>query len=115
MVVQALCSPGAAPTFINGALSEDYEGPLADDLLLSNAGGGAALLYASKELTKLSEKAANFDQKIGYQIIQNALKVRAQFVHGCRPSDSWSMGLSHADLLLHFRFKSYKWLKQGTI
>lgn len=37
------------------------------------AGGGVALLYASKELEKLP--TANFDQKIGVQIIQNALKV----------------------------------------
>jgi hypothetical protein len=87
MAVQANCSPSAAPSFINGVPSEKYKGPLADDFLLSNPGGGAALLYASKELTKLSEKAANFDQKIGYQIIQNALKVRAQFLHCCRPSD----------------------------
>ncbi|XP_050367100.1 chaperonin CPN60-2, mitochondrial-like [Argentina anserina] len=36
-------------------------------------GGGAALLYASKELDKLP--TANFDQKIGVQIIQNALKM----------------------------------------
>ena len=36
-------------------------------------GGGVALLYASKELDKL--QTANFDQKIGVQIIQNALKV----------------------------------------
>lgn len=36
-------------------------------------GGGVALLYASKELEKL--ETANFDQKIGVQIIQNALKV----------------------------------------
>jgi len=35
-------------------------------------GGGVALLYASKELDKL--QTANFDQKIGVQIIQNALK-----------------------------------------
>ncbi|BFG14301.1 hypothetical protein CerSpe_005750 [Prunus speciosa] len=35
-------------------------------------GGGVALLYASKELEKLL--TANFDQKIGVQIIQNALK-----------------------------------------
>jgi chaperonin GroEL (HSP60 family) len=38
------------------------------------SGGGVALLYASKELDKLH--TANFDQKIGVQIIQNALKVR---------------------------------------
>ncbi|XP_031283518.1 chaperonin CPN60-2, mitochondrial [Pistacia vera] len=35
-------------------------------------GGGVALLYAAKELDKLP--TANFDQKIGVQIIQNALK-----------------------------------------
>nr|KAJ0185371.1 hypothetical protein LSAT_V11C900459910 [Lactuca sativa] len=35
-------------------------------------GGGVALLYASKELDNLV--TANFDQKIGVQIIQNALK-----------------------------------------
>ncbi|KAG8389120.1 hypothetical protein BUALT_Bualt02G0196200 [Buddleja alternifolia] len=35
-------------------------------------GGGIALLYASKELEKL--QTANFDQKVGVQIIQNALK-----------------------------------------
>ncbi|KAA3476579.1 chaperonin CPN60-2, mitochondrial [Gossypium australe] len=35
-------------------------------------GGGVALLYASNELDKLP--TANFDQKIGVQIIQNALK-----------------------------------------
>ncbi|KAA8548492.1 hypothetical protein F0562_000241 [Nyssa sinensis] len=35
-------------------------------------GGGVALLYASKELENLSTD--NFDQKIGVQIIQNALK-----------------------------------------
>lgn len=32
-----------------------------------------ALLYATRELDKLP--TANFDQKIGVQIIQNALKV----------------------------------------
>ncbi|KAH9612148.1 hypothetical protein KSS87_013310 [Heliosperma pusillum] len=35
-------------------------------------GGGVALLYASKELDKL--QTANYDQKIGVQIIQAALK-----------------------------------------
>lgn len=35
-------------------------------------GGGVALLYASRELEKM--QTANFDQKIGVQIIQNALK-----------------------------------------
>ncbi|KAF3793522.1 Chaperonin [Nymphaea thermarum] len=35
-------------------------------------GGGVALLYASRELEKL--QTANLDQKVGVQIIQNALK-----------------------------------------
>ncbi|KAB2610031.1 chaperonin CPN60-2 [Pyrus ussuriensis x Pyrus communis] len=34
--------------------------------------GGVAILYASKELEKL--RTVNFDQKVGVQIIQNALK-----------------------------------------
>merc|ERR1719353_2158389 len=37
------------------------------------SGGGTALLYATKELSSL--EGDNFDQKIGIQIIQNALKV----------------------------------------
>lgn len=41
-------------------------------------GGGVALLYASKELEKLH--TANFDQKIGVQIIQNALKAPVQII-----------------------------------
>ncbi|XP_075511585.1 chaperonin CPN60-2, mitochondrial [Primulina tabacum] len=41
-------------------------------------GGGVALLYASKELDKLP--TANFDQKIGVQIIQNALKMPAHII-----------------------------------
>ena len=36
-------------------------------------GGGVALLYATKELDTIP--TANFDQKIGVQIIQNAVKV----------------------------------------
>ncbi|XP_024357317.1 chaperonin CPN60-2, mitochondrial isoform X2 [Physcomitrium patens] len=38
-------------------------------------GGGVALLYASKELYKIPTN--NFDQRIGVQIIQNALKMPA--------------------------------------
>ena len=38
-------------------------------------GGGAALLYASKVLEPLKEKAANFDQKIGVDIIERAICV----------------------------------------
>lgn len=41
-------------------------------------GGGVALLYATKMLEK--HKPENFDQKIGVQIIQNALKVE-NYVH----------------------------------
>ena len=36
-------------------------------------GGGVALLYASKELDKIS--TSHEDEKIGVQIIKNALKV----------------------------------------
>ncbi len=36
-------------------------------------GRGVALLYASRDLDKLP--TANFDQKVGVQIIQNTLKV----------------------------------------
>lgn len=39
------------------------------------AGGGAALLHAAKTLDAVREKLDNFDQKIGVQIIQTALKV----------------------------------------
>jgi hypothetical protein len=38
------------------------------------AGGGAALLHASKTLDDIKVKLDNFDQKIGVQIIQNALR-----------------------------------------
>ena len=38
-------------------------------------GGGVALLYASKELESTKETLTNFDQQIGVQIVQNALKV----------------------------------------
>ena len=36
-------------------------------------GGGVALLYATKELDKIS--TSNEDEKIGVQIIKNSLKV----------------------------------------
>ncbi|CAI9271627.1 unnamed protein product [Lactuca saligna] len=45
-------------------------------------GGGVALLYASKELDNLI--TANFDQKIGVQIIQNALKAPVHSSCECR-------------------------------
>ena len=38
-------------------------------------GGGAALLHASKSLKAVREKMENFDQKIGVQIIESALRV----------------------------------------
>lgn len=57
-------------------------------------GGGVALLYASKELEKLP--TANFDQKIGVQIIQNALKVSNFYyfilVNNC--SVSWDQAIN---------------------
>ena len=47
-------------------------------MLWIELGGGVALLYASRELEKI--QTANFDQKIGVQIIQNALKVSFEIV-----------------------------------
>ena len=38
-------------------------------------GGGAALLYASKVLEPLKSKAVNFDQKIGIDIVERAIRV----------------------------------------
>ena len=38
-------------------------------------GGGVALLYASKVLAAHREAAANFDQKIGVDIVTHALRV----------------------------------------
>ncbi len=38
-------------------------------------GGGSALLHASKHLQVVKDKCANFDQKIGVQIIENAIKI----------------------------------------
>ena len=38
-------------------------------------GGGAALLYASKVLDPLKSKAVNFDQKIGIDIVEKAIRV----------------------------------------
>ena len=39
------------------------------------AGGGVALLYASRNLDAVKEKLSNFDQQIGVQIVQSALKM----------------------------------------
>ena len=38
-------------------------------------GGGVALLYASRTLEGVREKLDNFDQQIGVQIVQTAVKV----------------------------------------
>jgi chaperonin GroEL len=40
------------------------------------AGGGTALLAATKKLDALEQSMANFDQKVGVQIIRAALKVQ---------------------------------------
>ena len=40
-----------------------------------HAGGGVALLYASKSLDAVKEKLENFDQTVGVQILQTALRV----------------------------------------
>lgn len=66
------------------------------------AGGGVALLYASKELEKLL--TANFDQKVGVQIIQNALKVMTA-IFLCQSSISRSR--SHTCYLTNIWVRSY--------
>lgn len=43
--------------------------------MLCVAGGGVALLYASKALDAVKEKLENFDQTVGVQILQTALRV----------------------------------------
>ena len=40
-----------------------------------DTGGGVALLYASKSLDAVKEKLENFDQTVGVQILQTALRV----------------------------------------
>lgn len=42
------------------------------------AGGGVALLHATKALAELKEQISIFDQKIGVTIVQKALKVPAR-------------------------------------
>lgn len=42
-------------------------------------GGGVALLYATKELDQIS--TANEDEKIGVQIIKNALRVASSTIY----------------------------------
>ena len=44
----------------------------------SRAGGGAALLHASKCLEELKNKLEVFDQKIGVGIVQTALRVSCE-------------------------------------
>ena len=39
------------------------------------AGGGVALLYASKSLDAVKDKLENFDQTVGVQILQTALRI----------------------------------------
>ena len=51
-------------------------------------GGGVALLYASRVLGATKEAAANFDQKVGVEIVTNALKVPLKTIAnnaGARP------------------------------
>jgi len=46
------------------------------------AGGGTALLAASKALIELEKNMPNFDQKVGVQIIRAALKVPVRTIAG---------------------------------
>ena len=40
-------------------------------------GGGTALVYASRSLEAVKQRAENFDQKVGVGIIQKAIRVPA--------------------------------------
>ena len=76
---KAAVEEGIVPGEVNELVSYNslltyYEFMSIYNLVVIPSGGGVALLYASKELNNL--QAANFDQKIGIQIIQSALKVR---------------------------------------
>lgn len=45
-------------------------------------GGGVALLYASKVLDKVAEEAANFDIKVGVNIVRSALREPCTLIAG---------------------------------
>lgn len=71
-VCEAAVEKGILPGYFPSSFLVLY-GNIEINCKYSSAGGGVALLYASKELDKL--QPANVDQKTGVQIIQNALKV----------------------------------------
>ena len=58
-------------------LSGGYTAPqqLKQSAASALAGGGVALLYASKALDEVKAKTNIFDQQIGVQVLQNALRV----------------------------------------
>lgn len=58
-----------------------------------------ALLYASRELEKV--QTANFDQKIGVQIIQNALRVSFLNLPVEVHNDLWSSQLLFNEVIHH--------------
>eukprot|EP00955_Chlamydomonas_euryale_P103328 365480-Chlamydomonas_euryale.AAC.17 len=75
------CPPSStrAPSVVNSSLTHCYcccstgfPAAVEEGIV---AGGGAALLHASKTLDAVASKLDNFDQKIGVQIIANALRV----------------------------------------
>ena len=43
--------------------------------VMMGTGGGVALLYAGRNLDAVKDKLTNFDQQVGVQIVQSALKM----------------------------------------
>lgn len=52
-------------------------------------GGGVALLYASKQLEDVKNKLANFDQKIGVDIVQKALQMPLKTIANNAGAQLW--------------------------
>ena len=78
------------------------------------AGGGVALLYASRGLEATKETLANFDQQIGVQIVQNALRVPLKTIADNAGVYKSNRCWLQADLSLHMH-GAYAALLQGDL
>ena len=74
--------------------------------MLCVAGGGVALLYASKALDAVKEKLENFDQTVGVQILQTALRVPLKTIADNAGRISLSKARFLALPLFHLEFKT---------
>ena len=55
-------------------------------------GGGAALLHASKHLAAAKEQCENFDQTIGVQIVEHAIKIPCKTIANNAGKEAWGCG-----------------------